>query len=65
MPTGSIQTQHIASSASPNTSTPPVAMALAARAAFGGRCSVSSPTAKSSRRRVMTEAPTKVSQTTA
>ncbi|MCY1369210.1 hypothetical protein D9M69_562350 [compost metagenome] len=64
MPAGSIHSQHIASRASPSSSTPLEALALAMRAARVPSLSVSSVTAKSSRSRVIADAPMKVSQTT-
>jgi hypothetical protein len=64
MPTGSIQTQHMASSAKPNASTSTVASTRRRLALTLPSLSVSSVTAKSMRRRVITDAPTNVSHTT-
>ncbi|MOA69303.1 hypothetical protein D3C78_1974170 [compost metagenome] len=55
----------MANSASAKISTPEVAITLAICALRGPSFSVTMVTAKSSRRRVIAEAPTKVSQTTA
>ncbi|MNT58640.1 hypothetical protein D3C72_1960900 [compost metagenome] len=64
MPTGSSQTQHMAIMARPKSSTHSVAAILSQRAARSPTASVSKVTAKSSRSRVMADAPMKHSHTT-